>query len=104
VIFNDRLSEVAENYLRKGSKVYLEGSLQTRKWTDKDGAEKWTTEVVLQKYRGELVMLDSKSDDTDDSEDTTSSYGAASYGARQAHQGGAVRGKGAPDLDDDIPF
>src|SRR3978361_1696413 len=60
VIFNKNLAEVAEKYLRKGSKVYLEGSLQTRKWTDKDGAEKYSTEVVLQNFRGELTMLDTK--------------------------------------------
>jgi single-strand DNA-binding protein len=59
VIFNDRLSEVAEKYLKKGSKVYLEGSLQTRKW-EKDGHDQYTTEVVLQQFRGELVMLDGK--------------------------------------------
>lgn len=61
-IFNPHFAEVAEKYLRKGSKVYLEGSLQTRKWTDKDGAEKYSTEVVLQKFRGELVLLDGKGD------------------------------------------
>jgi single-strand DNA-binding protein len=60
VIFNKNLAEVAEKYLRKGSKVYLEGALQTRKWTDKDGQEKYSTEVVLQNFRGELVMLDTK--------------------------------------------
>lgn len=58
VIFNDGLIGIAEKYLRKGSKVYIEGQLQTRKWTDKDGAERYTTEVVLQKYRGEMVLLD----------------------------------------------
>src|SRR6202012_3838440 len=57
VIMNDRLADVAERYLRKGSKVYLEGKLQTRKWTDKDGAEKYSTEVVLQNFNGTLVML-----------------------------------------------
>jgi single-strand DNA-binding protein len=60
VIFNKNLADVAEKYLRKGSKVYLEGALQTRKWTDKDGVEKYSTEVVLQNFRGELVMLDSR--------------------------------------------
>lgn len=58
VIFNERLAETAEKFLRKGSKIYLEGSLSTRKWTDKDGVEKYTTEVVIGKFRGELVMLD----------------------------------------------
>jgi single-strand DNA-binding protein len=60
VIFNENLAKVAEQYLRKGSKIYLEGQLQTRKWTDKDGAERYSTEVVLQRFRGELVMLDSR--------------------------------------------
>ena len=59
-IFNDRLADVAEKYLRKGSKVYLEGQLQTRKWTGQDGQDRYTTEVVLQRYRGELTMLDSR--------------------------------------------
>src|SRR5213080_2983050 len=57
VIFNERLAEVAEKYLRKGSKVYVEGQLQTRKWTDQSGQEKYTTEVVLSRFRGELTML-----------------------------------------------
>src|SRR4051812_45697450 len=58
VIFNERLVEIAEKYLRKGSKIYVEGALQTRKWTDQQGQEKYSTEVVLQKFRGELTMLD----------------------------------------------
>lgn len=60
VIFNENLAKVAEKYLHKGSKVYLEGQLQTRKWTNKDGQEQYSTEVVLQKFRGELVMLDGR--------------------------------------------
>ena len=89
VIFNKNLAEVAEKYLRKGSKVYVEGQLQTRKWTDKDGAEKYSTEVVLQNFRGELTMLD----------------------GRNGGEGGGRRGAGeAPasfqrdELDDEIPF
>ena len=62
VIFNKNLADVAEKYLRKGSKVYLEGALQTRKWTDKDGAEKYSTEVVLQNFNGTLVMLDGRNE------------------------------------------
>ncbi|MEI7932497.1 MAG: single-stranded DNA-binding protein, partial [Alphaproteobacteria bacterium] len=58
VIFNENIAKVAENYLKKGAKVYIEGSLQTRKWTDNAGVEKYSTEVVLQKFRGELTMLD----------------------------------------------
>src|SRR6195256_2825198 len=68
VIFNENLAKVAEQYLRKGSKVYLEGQLQTRKYTDKDGTEKYSTEIVLQKFRGELVMLDGRSEGGDRAE------------------------------------
>lgn len=90
VIFNDNLAKVAENYLKKGSKVYLEGQLQTRKWADRDGNDRYSTEVVLQRYRGELVLLDSKGGD----------------GTRsQASQGGGQREDFSSDtLDDDIPF
>ncbi|MBM4073370.1 MAG: single-stranded DNA-binding protein [Planctomycetes bacterium] len=65
VIFNEHLADIAEKYVRKGSKVYIEGALQTRKWTDKDGQEKYTTEVVLQRFRGELTMLDSRGSGSD---------------------------------------
>ena len=60
VVFDDRLVDVAERYLQKGSKVYLEGELQTRKWTDQSGQDKYTTEVVLRRFRGQLTMLDSR--------------------------------------------
>src|SRR5271156_5057250 len=60
VIFNDQIAKVAEQYLKKGMKVYVEGALQTRKWQDQSGADKYSTEIVLQKFRGELQMLDSK--------------------------------------------
>lgn len=62
VVFNERLAEVAEKYLLKGSKVYIEGALATRKWTDKSGAEKYVTEIVLSRFRGEIVMLDNARD------------------------------------------
>jgi single-strand DNA-binding protein len=95
VIFNKNLAEVAEKYLRKGAKVYVEGQLQTRKWTDKDGQEKYSTEVVLQNFRGELTMLDSRN----------GGEGGGGYA------GGGGRGAGeAPasfqrdELDDEIPF
>lgn len=78
VIFNDNLAKVAENYLRKGSKVYIEGVLQTRKWTDQSGQEKYSTEVVLQKFRGDLQMLDggnsTPSGDTDSHEAQPPAY------------------------------
>ncbi|BBC81711.1 single-stranded DNA-binding protein (plasmid) [Acetobacter orientalis] len=60
VIFNDRLADLAESFLRKGRKVYLEGALQTRKWTGQDGTENYTTEVIVDRFRGELVLLDSR--------------------------------------------
>ena len=90
VIFVQNLADVAEKYLHKGSKVYLEGQLQTRKWTDQSGQEKYSTEVVLQKFRGSLTMLDSRSDGAG------SDYGSTSS-ADDPSPGGA-------DLDDDIPF
>lgn len=62
VIFNDNLVRISREYLRKGSKVYVEGQIQTRKWTDKDGVEKYSTEIVLQNYGGSIVLLDSKSE------------------------------------------
>ena len=92
VIFNENLAKVAEQYLRKGSKVYLEGALQTRKYTDKDGAEKYSTEIVLQKYRGELTMLDGRGD-TDRSE--RPAMAGASEGGRSFERA---------ELDDEIPF
>ena len=95
VIFNERLAEVAEKYLRKGSKVYIEGQLQTRKWTDQSGTEKYTTEVVLQRFRGELTMLDGRGGAPAD---------AGEGGAEPAMGGGGRSGGGGGDLDDDIPF
>jgi single-strand DNA-binding protein len=107
VIFNDKLSEVAEKYLRKGSKVYIEGQLQTRKWTDQSGVEKYTTEVVLQRFRGELTMLDGRQDGggggggySDDG--PGGGYGGGSGGGSGGGFGGGSGGGG--DLDDEIPF
>lgn len=80
VIFNENIVKVAEQYLRKGSKVYIEGALQTRKWTDQSGAEKYSTEIVLQRFRGELVMLDGRGGET------------------------KAENPPGPDLDDEIPF
>ena len=92
VIFNENLAKVAENYLRKGSKVYLEGQLQTRKYTDKDGAEKYSTEVVLQRFRGELVMLDSRGD----------REGAPARNGGMTHEAPASFERN--EMDDEIPF
>src|SRR5512143_1320811 len=84
VIFNDNLVKVAEQYLRKGSKVYIEGAIQTRKWTDQSGQEKFSTEIVLQKFRGELTMLDGRGGDAERDE----GYGGGfSSGPRQQSSG-----------------
>ncbi len=102
-IFNEGLVRVAKNYLRKGSKVYIEGALQTRKWTDQSGVEKYTTEIVLQGYNGNLTMLDSKGGDG-----AGQSYGTgngSSYNApQQNYSGGNSNPAPAPELDDEIPF
>lgn len=105
VIFNENLAEIAEKYLRKGSKVYLEGQLQTRKWTDNSGAEKYTTEIVLQRYRGELTLLDGRGDGGG------GSGGGGGFGGREQDSWGGGgssskggMGGGASDLDDEIPF
>ena len=110
VIFNERLADVAQKYLRKGSKIYIEGQLQTRKWTDQSGVEKYSTEVVLQRFRGELQMLDragegGRDDYSQDSSSDAPSGGASDGGAPSgggASDGGAPSGGGV--LDDDIPF
>ena len=113
VIFNDRLVDVVERFLKKGSKIYVEGQLQTRKWTDQSGAEKYTTEVVLQRFRGELTMLDGRAGGGAGAEDEGSYGGSGSYGGggggRGFGGGGGggrepARGGGGGDLDDEIPF
>ncbi len=100
VIFNDRLVDVVEKYVSKGSKLYIEGQLQTRKWTDRDGQERYTTEVVLQRFRGELTMLDSRGGGGGDF-GGGSDFGGGGGGGSQDF-GGSSSGGG--DLDDDIPF
>jgi len=103
VIFNDNLSKVAENYLRKGAKVYIEGSLQTRKWTDQSGQEKYSTEVVLQKFRGELTMLDGKGGGSSDDREEGGYSGGGFQPANRAQSSGP-RETFSADLDDEIPF
>ena len=113
VIFNENLADVAERYLSKGRSVYLEGQLQTRKWTDQSGVEKYTTEIVLQRFRGELVLLGG-SGGGDMISDDRGSYGGPDddHGGRPAaparppaqRQQGSGRSSTADDLDDDIPF
>jgi single-strand DNA-binding protein len=100
VIFNDNLVKVAEQYLRKGSKIYLEGAIQTRKWTDQAGLEKFSTEVVLQKFRGELTMLDGRGDA--EREDGPPAGGFSSGAPKRPSSG--PREDFSADLDDEIPF
>ncbi|MFO1151312.1 MAG: single-stranded DNA-binding protein [Alsobacter sp.] len=112
VIFNENLGKVAEQYLKKGSKVYLEGQLQTRKFTDKNGQERQTTEVVLQRFRGELTLLDGRGQGGGALEDDTGggyggSRGGGDFGRSSPMQQRPAGGGGsrpATDLDDDIPF
>jgi single-strand DNA-binding protein len=103
VIFNENLGRVAKSYLRKGSKVYIEGQIQTRKWTDQTGNDRYTTEIVLQKFRGELVLLDSR-------EGAGSGRGAFNEDF-EGTDGAPAKTQSRPqpaafdtDLDDDVPF
>ncbi len=107
VIFNENLGRIAEQYLRKGSTCYIEGQLQTRKWTDQQGVDKYSTEVVLQRFRGELTLLGGRADATSSISDS------GSFGGSQEDYGDApqVGGQANPppmrsanDIDDDIPF
>ncbi|HLL30235.1 MAG TPA: single-stranded DNA-binding protein [Allosphingosinicella sp.] len=107
VIFNENLGRVAKSYLRKGSKVYLEGQIQTRKWTDQSGADRYSTEVVLQRFRGELVLLDSRGGGGGGGQD----FGGGDYDSGSSgFGGGGSRPQSRPqpafdsDLDDDVPF
>ena len=103
VIFNERLVEVVEKYVRKGSKLYIEGALQTRKWTDNAGVEKFSTEVVLAKFRGELTMLDGRAGGGDEREEGGYSGGGFQPAGGRAQSSGP-RESFSADLDDEIPF
>ena len=106
VIFDQRLIDVVEKYVKKGSKLYIEGQLQTRKWTDQQGVEKYSTEVVLQRFRGELTMLDTRASGGGgyDAGQGSGQGGDPGYGEpAMAGSGGGQRG-GSSDLDDEIPF
>ena len=98
-IFNDNLVKVAENYLKKGSKVYIEGAIQTRKYNDATGTEKFATEIVLQKFRGELTMLDGRGDGEGGGRSMDDGY---SSGPRISSS--APKETFIADLDDEIPF
>jgi len=114
VIFNEGLCKIAENYLKKGSKVYIEGQLQTRKWTDQSGQDKYSTEVVLQGFNGNLTMLDGRNEGGGGGGGRGGDYGGggdfgggSSGGDRGGSGGGGGFGGGggsSRDLDDDIPF
>ena len=95
VIFNEKLADVADKYLRKGSKIYVEGQVQTRKWTDQSGQERYTTEIVVPRFRGELTMLDARGQSGGGGE--ADSFDAPNNSAREA-----LPSMG--DIDDEIPF
>lgn len=114
-IFNENLARVAENYLRKGTRIYIEGQLQTRKWQDQDGKDRYSTEIVLQKYRGELQILSAKGEDTGGHASDGDSGGASFGGGRDTSFGGGGSASGSGggggggakesfELDDEIPF
>jgi single-strand DNA-binding protein len=111
-IYNEKLGEIAEKYLRKGSKVYLEGSLESRKYTDKDGNEREIFEVVIGRFRGELTLLDGRSGGGGAAMDEEGGYGGSRQPAAAVSRGGGGRAGGGwepkkgggSDLDDDIPF
>jgi len=102
VIFNEGLAKVAEQYLKKGAKVYIEGQLQTRKWTDQSGAEKYTTEVVLQGFNSNLTMLDGRGGGGGFADDAPGDFGAS--GPAPAPRRAVAAGARSNDMDDDIPF
>ena len=110
VIFNDKLAEVAQKFLKKGAKVYLEGQLNTRKWTDQSGQERYTTEVVIPRFGGSLTMLDGRSGGGGgDGGGMDDDYGGAMSGGGGMSSGGGGGGRraaprGKAELDDDIPF
>jgi single-strand DNA-binding protein len=107
VIFNEGLCKIAEQYLKKGAKVYLEGQLQTRKWTDQSGAEKYSTEVVLQGFNSALTMLDGRSGGAGSSfapDDAGGDFGAGGPSVAAPRRAVAAGGARNGDMDDDIPF
>lgn len=110
VIFNENLVDIAEKYLKKGTKIFIEGQLQTRKWTDASGAEKYTTEVILSRFKGELTILDSRNGARDapfPSESSYGSYGTSSSSSSSSLESESHSGSSMPSrapIDDEIPF
>lgn len=109
VVFNENIVKVCENYLRKGAKVYIEGSLQTRKYQDNSGAERFSTEIVLQKFRGELTMLDGRGEGAEagggyGGGDRAYGGGGGGFSSGPRQQSSAPREEFSHDLDDEIPF
>jgi single-strand DNA-binding protein len=105
VIFNENLGKIAEQYCKKGTKIYLEGQLQTREYTDRDGNQRKATEVVLQRFRGELTLLDSRGRDTAGAiEAPNERFGRASPMEQGERRSGAGSSRAADIIDDDIPF
>lgn len=102
VIFNEGLCKIAENYLRKGSKVFLEGQLQTRKWQDQSGQDRYSTEVVLQGFNGNLTMLDGRNSGGEAG--ASGGYGGGERGMSESMPGGMGADMGGGEFDDDIPF
>jgi single-strand DNA-binding protein len=113
-IFSEPLAKIAEQYLKKGSKVYIEGALETRKWQDQSGQDRYTTEVVLRPYRGELTLLDGREGggsggggggyDDRGGYDEGGGQGGGFGGGSQGGRGGSGGGGGRSDMDDEIPF
>jgi single-strand DNA-binding protein len=104
VIFNENLGRVAKSYLKKGSKVYLEGQIQTRKWTDQSGNDRYTTEVVLQRFRGELVLLDSREGGGGGRGAFNEDFGGDDFGGGSKPQSRHQPAAFDTELDDDVPF
>ena len=106
-IFSEPLAKIAEQYLRKGSKVYIEGALETRKWQDQSGQDRYTTEIVLRPYRGELTLLDGRGEGgsgPDGGQDNRDIYGPGSRGGAGDGPQSTRLGGSPSDMDDEIPF
>jgi len=102
VVFNENIVKVCENYLRKGAKVYIEGAIQTRKWTDQAGVEKFSTEIVVSKFKGELTMLDGRGGDAEQGE--SGGYSGGFSSGPRSTAGAGPREDFSANLDDEIPF